>query len=140
MNEQNNADSQDDAVDTSSQLEANENVDRIRDIIFGPQIRDYEQRFYNVQRDLERLQQELDYLSEHLTEQDGNQNKKLQALRRDMRQSDDDIRNELRQTAKKLAFDKVDRATLGELFIQLGTNLKSGASLTDLLKSISNSP
>ncbi|MCB0209557.1 MAG: hypothetical protein KDJ52_09515 [Anaerolineae bacterium] len=100
----------------------------------------YEQRFYNVQRDLERLQQELDHLAENLINQDSEQNKKVQALRRDVRQSDDDIRNELRQTAKKLAFDKVDRVTLGELFIQLGTNLKSGGSLVDLLKSISNTP
>ncbi|MCB0195112.1 MAG: hypothetical protein KDJ65_24405 [Anaerolineae bacterium] len=140
MHDQNDTHPQSNPVEAGPQLNAKENVERIRDIIFGPQIRDYEQRFYNVQRDLERLQQELDHLAENLTDQDTDQNKKLQTLRRDMRQSDDDIRNELRQTANKLSFDKVDRVTLGELFIQLGNNLKSGDSLVDLLKSLSNSP
>ena len=140
MHDQNDTHPQSNPVEAGPQLNAKENVERIRDIIFGPQIRDYEQRFYNVQRDLERLQQELDHLAENLTDQDTDQNKKLQTLRRDMRQSDDDIRNELRQTANKLSFDKIDRVTMGELFIQLGNNLKSGDSLVDLLKSLSNSP
>ena len=137
MQEQNDVSPQNTPAEANPQANATENVERIRDIIFGPQIRDYEQRFYNVQRDLERLQQELDSLAESLTDQDSDHSKKLHALRRDMRQSDDDIRNELRQTSKKLTFDKVDRVTLGELFIQLGNNLKSGDSLIDLLKSLS---
>lgn len=60
-------------------------VDRIRDIIFGPQIRDYEQRFQALQRDAERLQQEIDRLTEQLADQDGEQNKRIQAVRRDLR-------------------------------------------------------
>jgi chromosome segregation ATPase len=111
-------------------------VDRIRDIIFGSQMRDYEQRFKNAQRDLDRLQQELDRLTEQLTEQDNNQGKKLQALRREMRQADDDLRDELRQTVNKLNSDKVDRVALGDLFTELGAHLKSGGSLADLLTSV----
>ena len=65
-------------------------ADRIRDIIFGPQIREYEQRFQSLQRDVERLQQELDRMHEELTEQDAEQNKRLQAVRRDLRQGDDE--------------------------------------------------
>lgn len=111
-------------------------VDRIRDIIFGPQMRDYDQRFQIVQRDLDRLQQELDRLTEQLSDQGSDQGKKLQALRQEMRQADDDLRDELRQTAQKLATDKVDRVSLGELFIELGNHLKSGGSLGDLLKGL----
>jgi predicted nucleic acid-binding Zn-ribbon protein len=121
-------------VQTVPHVESSQEVDRIRDIIFGPQIRDYEGRFQNVQRDLDRLQQEIDRLIEQLTSQDNSQNKKLQALRREMRQADDDLRGELRQTSQKLTTDKVDRVTLGELFIELGTHLKTGGSLADLLK------
>ena len=104
-------------------------ADRIRDIIFGPQIREYEQRFQSLQRDVERLQQELDRMHEELTEQDAEQNMRLQALR----QGDDDLRTELRQTAQALSFEKVDRFSLGELFVNLGTHLKTGGSLADLL-------
>lgn len=124
------------AVKATPQVEAPREVDRIRDIILGPQLREYEQRFQIIQRDLERLQQELDHLTEQLANQDSEQSKKLQALRRDMRQGDDDLRGELRQTAQKLTTDKVDRVTLGELFVELGTHLKMGGSLADLLKGL----
>ena len=122
----------DEQTRVTSPAGAAQEVDRIRDIIFGPQMRDYEQRFQAVQRDLGRLQQELDRLSEQLSEQDREQSKKLQALRGEMRQADDDLRDELRQTAQRLMTDKVDRAALGELFIDLGTHLKAGGSLVDL--------
>ena len=118
------------------QIKTSQDVSRIRDIIFAPQIRDYEQRFQTLVRDLERLQQEVDNASEQLGDQDSILDKKIQALRREMRQSNDDLRSELRETAQKLTFDKVDRITMGELFIQLGTNLKTGGSLTELLKNL----
>ena len=121
------------------QSEIVEKMDRVRDIIFGPQMRDYDQQLQSMKRDLERLQQEIDHLNERLVEQDGNQLKKLQALHREMRQVDDDVRTELRQTAQKLTIDKVDRLALGELFIELGGHLKMGGSLAgiaDWLKSL----
>jgi septal ring factor EnvC (AmiA/AmiB activator) len=111
-------------------------VDRIRDIIFGPQMRDYQERFQQVTRDLERVQQELDRLSQQLADQDSNQSKKLQALRRETREADDNLRAELRRSAEQLANDKVSRDSLGELFVELGTRLQSGGSLTGLLEGI----
>ena len=120
----------------NSQAESIEEVDRIRDIIFGHQMRDYEQRFQIFQRDLERLQQEIDRLTEQLADQDSSQSKKLQDLRREMRKADDGLRDELRETAQRLTIEKVDRIALGELFIELGTHLKTGGSLAELLKSL----
>jgi predicted nucleic acid-binding Zn-ribbon protein len=99
-------------------------------------MRDYEQRFQIIQRDLDRLQQEIDRLTEQLAEQDSSQGKKLQNLRREMCQADEDLRDELRQTAQNLMTDKVDRVALGELFIELGTHLKTGGSLADVLESL----
>lgn len=120
----------------SLQAEPAQEVDRIRDIIFGSQMRDYEQRFETVQHDLDRLRQEVDRLSEQLADQDSSQSKKLQALHQEMRQADDDLRNELRKTAQTLMTNKVDRVALGELFIDLGTHLKTGVSLADVLKGL----
>lgn len=108
-------------------------VDRIRDIIFGSQMREYEQRFQVVQRDLNRLQQELDRLADQLSEQDREQSKKLQALRGEMRQADDDLREELRQAVDQLMTAKVDRVALGDMFVEMGQRLKTGGSLSDLL-------
>jgi uncharacterized protein YukE len=111
-------------------------VDRIRDIIFGPQMRSYQERFQQIARDMERLQQELDRLSQQLAEQDGSQSKRLQALRQEVREADDNLRAELRRRADQLTSDKVSRDSLGELFVELGTRLQSGGSLSDLLDSI----
>ncbi|HDQ73136.1 MAG TPA: hypothetical protein ENN19_13750 [Chloroflexi bacterium] len=131
-------------------------VDRIRDIIFGSQMRDYDQRFQVIMRDLERQQQELDHLSERLSEQDGAQTKKLQQesdrlserlamqdseqgkklerLRKESRAADDDLRRELRETAQQLMDDKVNRLALGEMLIEIGTRLKTGTVASDLLE------
>lgn len=126
----------DEQADTTSPVESAQEVDRIRDIIFGPQMRGYEQQFEAVQRDLERLQQEIDRLAERLADQDSSQTKKLQDLRREMRRADDDLRDELRQTAQRLTTEKVDRVALGELFVEFGTHLKTGGSLADVLKGL----
>jgi septal ring factor EnvC (AmiA/AmiB activator) len=119
-----------------TQLDSPREVDRIRDIIFGGPMREYAQRFQTIQRDMERLQNELETLNEQLSDQGRDFDKKLQTLRKDTRTNDDDIRAELRQTADKLTDEKVDRLALGELFIELGNHLKAGGSLSNVLNSL----
>ena len=126
----------DQPTEATPRAESPQEVERIRDIIFGAQMRDYERQFQVVQRDLERLQRDIDRLSQQLTDQESSQSKKIQGLRQEMRQADDDLREELRQTAQTLTTNKVDRVALGGLFVELGTRLKTGASLTDLLEDI----
>lgn len=122
---------------SSEQLQASsQDVERIRDIIFGTQMRDYQQRFEVFQRDLAQLQQQLDRLSEQLAEQDSHQSKKVQSLRQELRQADDALRDELRETARKLTADKVEKTELGHLFIEIGTTLTEGRSVGDLLKDL----
>lgn len=118
---------------STSPTAAPQEVDRIRDIIFGSQMREYEQRFQTLQRDLVRLQQELDRLNDQLGEQDREQGKKLQSLRGEMRQADDGLRDELRQAVDQLMAGKMDRAVLGDMFVEVGQRLKTGGSLSDLL-------
>jgi hypothetical protein len=120
----------------ATQAETLQKVDRVRDIIFGHQMRDYEQRFQLVQRDLDRLQQELDRLNEHLTDHNADQVKQFQGFRRDMRQADDDLRAEMRHIAQRLTDEKVDRIALGELFVEVGSHLKAGGSIIDFLKNL----
>ena len=88
-----------------------ESVERIRDIIFGPKIRDYEQRFDAMVRDLARLQQDLDHLGEQLTAKDAAQNKNLQALRQELRQADGELRNELKAEATRLTGQLAEQNT-----------------------------
>ncbi len=79
-----------------------ESVERIRDIIFGPKMRDYEQRFDALVRDLNRMQAELDRLVEQATTRDATQTKNLQALRQELRQANTELRTELKSEAARL--------------------------------------
>lgn len=80
-----------------------ESVERIRDIIFGPKMRDYEQRFDALLRDLNRLQQDLDQLGEQLASKDAAQSKNMQAIRQEFRQADGELRNEVKAEATRLS-------------------------------------
>ncbi len=111
-------------------------VDRIRDIIFGSQMRTYEGNFQAIQRDLERLQQELDRLNEALAEHERLSGQKMQALERELRKADDSLRAELRETAGRLTDEKVDRQMLGDLLIELGSQLKSAHTFASSLEEI----
>ena len=122
-----------------SSLGSMQDVGRIREIIFGSQMRDYEQHFRLLQRDLEGLKSELDALREQSSAQDKELDKKLQALRDDMRQSDDDLRAEMREAVDRLTMDKVDRSTLGDLLIEMGNRLKQDSALGSLLETLGGS-
>lgn len=100
-------------------------VERIRDIIFGSQMRTYESNFEILQRDIERLSQEIERLNEKLAEQEKNHQQNLLALEQRSRKSDEDLRSELRATERKLIHMKVDRQLLGDLFGELGSQLKA---------------
>jgi len=129
----------DDKAQVAPATETVEEVGRIRDILFGQQMRDYQQRFDALRRDLERQQGELDRLRQQLGDQDADQGKKLGALRQEARDADDALRGELRETSALLSDQKADRAVLAELFIQLGTSIKNGSSIDGLLKSLGES-
>ena len=122
-----------------SSFGAMQDVERIREIIFGSQMRDYEQRFRLLQRDLEGLQGELEALREQVSAQGKEQDKKLQALRDDTRQSDDDLRAEMREAVDRLTMAKVDRSMLGDLLIELGDRLKQDSALGSLLETLGDS-
>jgi predicted nucleic acid-binding Zn-ribbon protein len=126
----------DEQANAMSEVESAQEVDRIRDIIFGPQMRDYQHQFQTLRQDLERLQQQVSRFREQLMEEDRELGDKLQALQREMQEADDDLRGDLRQAAQELTTSKVDRETLGTLFAEIGTCLKGGGSVADLLQNL----
>lgn len=56
-----------------------QDITRVRDILLGPQMREYDQRFQLLQRDIERLQKSIDQLTEQLHEQADSQGRSLDA-------------------------------------------------------------
>jgi DNA anti-recombination protein RmuC len=72
-----------------------EKLERIREIVFGAQMREYSQRFENLQRDMARLQQELQRLTEQLGEQGRQQAKQV-------REVDDRLAAKLQEQSRQL--------------------------------------
>jgi len=105
----------------------------VRDILFGGIVRDHDARFATIQRDLERLQKALERANEQLTAQESAQNKKLQETRHELQASTDDLRAETRAVLTRLGDEKVDKEQLGNLFIEIGNQIKGNGMLSSLL-------
>lgn len=126
------------AEGTSAQKSPQE-LDRIREIIFGAQMRQYEQSLASLQQDFQRLERYMTEQSGQLAEWESKQAQAAQAMRQEMRDADGELRAELRQFTQQLAQEKMDRALLGDLFIELGNQLKNGGSLANLLDGVLDS-
>ena len=124
--------------------EHTQEVNQIREIIFGTQMRDYEGRFQEVQREIDRLrdqfEQEINRLreetSEQMVSQEADQGKRLEALRRQMRAADSELRRDLQEIAQRLTSEKVDRLALADMFSILAALLQSGGAPAGLLGSM----
>lgn len=110
-----------------------QDLERVRDILFGGIVRDHNNRFSSLQRDLERLQKALDRTNEQLAAQEAEQNRKLQEAQRALQESTDELRAETRTALDQLTSDKVDREQLGNLLIEMGNQLKGTGSLNSVL-------
>ena len=110
-----------------------QDLERVREILFGGVIRDHDARFVTLQRDLERLQKALERSNEQLAAQDSSQSKKLQEARQDFQASTDELRAEMRSAVKRLSDEKVDKEQLGNLLIEMGNQIKGSGVLSSVL-------
>jgi chromosome segregation ATPase len=110
-----------------------QDLERVREILFGGVIRDHDARFATVQRDLERLQKALDRANEELAKRDSAQNQKLQEARQEFQRESDELRAELRSSVERLGSAKVDKEQLGNLFIEMGNQIKGNGTMSAVL-------
>lgn len=134
-------------------------VDRIRDIIFGPQMRNYEQQFKRLASQVDRLGKQLEDLTSAFEQQTSqSQSETRQALddfrqeqssrldqqvtelraetrklANDMRKQGTDLRDEIMEAIHALEDGKTNRLDLSDLLIEMGTRLKQQMGLADLL-------
>ena len=110
-----------------------QDLERVREILFGGVIREHDARFATLQRDLERLQKALDRTNEQLAAQDSAQSKKLQEARQDFQTASDELRAEMRSAVERLSNEKVDKEQLGNLLIEMGNQIKGTGVLSSML-------
>ncbi|MCB0045679.1 MAG: hypothetical protein KDD92_09630 [Caldilineaceae bacterium] len=194
-------------LEAENATNASGKVERIRDIVFGSQMREYNQRFDALERDITRMRQDLSQFNEQLTDrlrqistqlqeaeerqlsrlQDSGrklderidelnqqqtdkmhnlndrltqsleeQNKRLgerihtvnlsaenrlDQIQNQLRQIGEELRAELRENTAQLTDSKMERTTLGELLIEMGTSLREesyGGMLDDLIDNLAN--
>ncbi len=70
-------------------------ADRVREIIFGGQMQEYERRFADLQRDMNRVLANLRQVQDNFNEFEKAQIKRIEALERETRQTDDELRREV---------------------------------------------
>ena len=70
-------------------------VDRLREIIFAPQMQEYEQRFTDLQREMERVLAELRQMQDRIREFEKAQTKQVEALEREMHRANNELRREV---------------------------------------------
>lgn len=91
-----------------------EELDRVRDILFGAASRAYENRIGTLETEIHQLQQALAQLNVQVNDQQAAQLARV-----------DDLRREWQETTQQLAEAKLDRAVLGDLLVALGNQLKA---------------
>jgi acetyl-CoA carboxylase alpha subunit len=112
----------------ASQEEPAAAVDRLRDIIFGAQSREYEDQFQSLQRALKRLQQETDRLRQQQAHRESDETEKIQQLQQEVQRLHAELRAELRQINQQNKTEYLERPALAKLLIKLGTDLKEHGS------------
>jgi DNA-binding ferritin-like protein len=120
------------------------NIDQIRQLIFGEQIQDYDRRFNNLVKRMEQLFEALEQKSQETNEKleqlDKATERKLseleQSLTKDLENRANKIQQhikEIQQTISELDNDKTDKNLLADQLIDLAMKLK-GQTLLDQLK------
>jgi vacuolar-type H+-ATPase subunit I/STV1 len=112
------------------------NIDQIRQLIFGEQIQDYDRRFQELQKKLDQLNKSLQAGKEETDEK----LKEIQkTFQKDLASKIDAVKQEILEVKKSLSNlndDKVDRNQLADQLIDLAMRLKGSSILDQIDKGI----
>ena len=123
----------------ASPAESEKEVGRIRDIIFGDQMKDYDHRFVAFQSDLDSLHEELDGVRKQLADENARLTKRMQTQRDELRTAIDDARAELRRSAEHHSSVHLERERLAELLDRVSVELRSSPDVvSELIDHVSN--
>jgi hypothetical protein len=118
-------------------------LERIRDIIFGPQMQDYEGQFGRVAAELGLLSQQLGELKSTLAQQRADQEQRLAELESrfgdQTQQLANDLQAEFTEALEALQDDKASRLDMGDILVEMGTRLKQQFGMADLLGPLDDS-
>lgn len=122
-----------------------DNIDQIRNLIFGEQIQDYDRRFQELVKKLDGLKKMVQTYKDEADNQFSALEKRLNQsiadlqaiLQKDLKNQIQSVRQDLHSLEEKqdlLSSDKLDRNQLADQLINLAMQLK-GESILDQIKS-----
>lgn len=85
---------------------------------------------------LSQQERDLKVFRTNVEEHRGQYERKLDALKHEVRQSEDDLRDELRRVVDRLDYQKTDRKALASMLMEIATRLETGSSVTGLLEDL----
>ncbi len=132
-----------------SDPQSGNNVDQIRELLFGPQMREYNKRFEEIQKEIARVSKKLDELGAKLesfmaevaseSEKQNQENlNRLQALEKKIQVRLDELHADLRQKLQQVEENKADRFQFANYLMELAMRLK-GENILDQLQEDSES-
>lgn len=89
---------------------------------------------------LAQYEQDVQDLHINLGEHRDQHERRLDALKHEVRKAEDDLRAELRRVADRLDDQKTDRRALAAMLAEVATRLETGSSVTGLLEGLTSLP
>ncbi len=112
-------------------------ISRVRDILFGSYMREYERRFRNIEEELEHQKRRLEELWQRVDDLEAKVDKNHRHALSEIRRQVDELYTRLQRRIDELEEASVAKITLGDLLIEVGSRIKGSniaADLEELLK------
>jgi hypothetical protein len=105
-----------------------EELERVREILFGSMARDQDKRIQQLQNEIARLQQAVTQLNSQLAEQNRQHIDQIGQLRQQAEAANASLRSDMEDALSQLRDDKLDRRMLGALLTSLGSRLQEDSA------------
>jgi hypothetical protein len=110
---------------------SSDNLEKVRDILFGAQMRDYDRRSVHLEEGLRKESADLreetrlrfDSLENYIKQEIAALTESVKAEMDDIRRKHEDLSSILSRETQRLSSDKLDRAALANLFTELANQL-----------------
>ncbi len=108
-------------------------VERLRDILFGPQMEEYERRFSDLRREIERLTSDIRALQDRIAEVERTQAKRMDSLEIELRRINDELKRDIARINAREASINQALSRLQQLEGQAQEHLQTLNELRDTL-------
>ncbi len=110
-------------------------IARIRDILFGSHMKEYERRFRNIEEELGRQKKRIEELWQRVDDLEAKVDQNHRHVLAELRKQVDDLYTQLQRRIDQLEEESVAKVTLGDLLLEVGSRIK-GSNVTTSLQEI----